>query len=130
MDLNLQPPPSRQLPVAPVSPRTNTNGLIGLCFSSLGLAGWLSTLFLIAWLENDKDNSLLDLFVYLIQVMTGLFGFATCLTFSFVGTIVSAIGLPHEPKRLAIAGFGIGIAGLMIGLGMYLWRMSAWGLLS
>lgn len=129
--MNLETPPVCSAKTSGSASRgSNTNGIVGVCFSALGLAGWLTTLSLIFWIEKEKTNSFLDLFDYLMQVFTGLFGFGICTCLSLVGTIVSGIGLPHEPKRVAFAGFGIGITGLLTGLGIYLWRMMAWGLIS
>jgi hypothetical protein len=115
-----------------------TVAIIGLVISSLALAGWL--VILIAIFTTPKapptGDPMGDVLIapgnglmYLLQVLIGLVGLCVNGTLSLVGTLVSAAGLSHEPKRIARIGLGLGVVGLLVGVGLVVWRLAAWDML-
>ena len=120
------------------SPARPTVAIIGLVLSALALAGWL--VILTAILTTPKaaptGDPMGDVFIapgnglmYLFQVLIGLVGLCVNGTLSLVGTLVSAAGMNHEPRRIARIGVGLGVTGLLVGVGMIVWRLAAWDLL-
>ena len=115
-----------------------TVAIIGLVISALALAGWMAILIAIFTTPKaaptgdpmgDVFNAPGNGLMYLFQVLIGLVGLCVNGTLSLVGTLVSAAGMSHEPRRIARIGVGLGVAGLLVGVGMILWRLTAWNIL-
>lgn len=131
------PAPSTPAESAPPAARP-TVAIIGLVLAALALAGWL--VILIAVFTTPKaaptGDPMGDVLIapgnglmYLFQVLVGLVGLCVNGTLSLVGTLVSAAGMTQEPRRIARIGVGLGITGLLVGVGMIVWRLAAWDLL-
>jgi hypothetical protein len=131
-------PPSTTDPTSTAPSTSPTIAIIGLVISSLALAGWLVILAIIfttpkAAPTGDPMGDVLiapgNGLMYLYQVLVGLVGLCVNGTLSLVGTLVSAAGMGHQLRRVAHVGIGLGVAGLLVGIGMIVWRLAAWGML-
>jgi hypothetical protein len=130
---------SNVLPPKPPSGTADPRAKTGLVIAAMGLGGWLLTLAIILSVPKEQytDDGQRNLLVgmsnglsYLWQVAVGIVGLSVNGTLSLVGTLVSVSGSGHEDaKPTARWGIGLGVAGMLIGIALVVWRLAAWGLL-
>ncbi len=117
-------------------PTSNPNAILGVIFSGLGMAGWLTLLVILASTryeaysgdgQHDLVVGLGNGMTYFIKVATGILGLLVNGVLSLVGFIVSLLGLNYDRQRASYLGVGLGGMGLFIGLCIVLWRMMVWG---
>jgi hypothetical protein len=121
-------------PVESADPRAFT----GLIISAIGIVGWLIVLATILGMPKEpyttdgQRNFLIAMnngLSYLIQVMVGVTGLLINGTLSLIGTLVSAAGRSRDPQRFSTWGIGLGVAGMLIGMVLVIWRLAAWNAL-
>ena len=127
------PPPKP--PPGTADPRAKT----GLIIAAIGLAGWLLTLAIVLsvpkeqYTDDGQRNLLIgmsNVLAYLLQVAVGIVGLLVNGTLSLVGTLVSASGSGHDDSKQTVRwGIGLGVAGMLIGIALVVWRLAAWGAL-
>jgi len=63
-------------------------------------------------------------------VAVGIVGLLVNGTLSLVGTLVCASASGHEAAKPAARwGIGLGVAGMLIGIALVVWRLAAWNAL-
>lgn len=107
---------------------SNPSGNIGFSLSAIGILGWIVTLMLILMVGVKKDPTvpLSEPFFYLVQVMVGMAGMFTCGVLSIAGLAISMTGLGHPNRSNALNGVVAGILGLVIAIGIVIWRVFVW----
>jgi hypothetical protein len=123
---------------SPDSAGHSTVAIIGLILSALALLGWIVILAKIFSVpkEPPTGDPMGDLFIapanglaYLYQVLVGVVGLCIMGTLSLVGTLVSAVGYGQAREPRAAVGLALGVAGLLVGIVLVVWRLMAWDML-
>ena len=111
---------------------------IGLIISSLAMLGWLAILVLIFSVHKEPPTGdpMGDVFIapanglaYLYQVLVGIVGLSVNGTLSLVGTLVARRPMAKARSACAAVGIAIGVAGLLVGIALVVWRLVAWDVL-
>jgi hypothetical protein len=120
--------------------KSNTSlATTGLTFSMIGVVGWFVMLGLIlsVYKENYTGDGQRDVVVgiqnfgaYLLQVLIGLVGLSVIAVLSLSGTVISITAHNQGASNKSTAGIVLGIVGIVLGVGLIVYRMSAWGLFS
>lgn len=125
-----------ELPPSPE--RAHSTATIGATLAALGLAGWICLLLLLLRFPYaDAADPQMEVFVglnnflvFLIRAMVGLVGMGINFTLLAIGLMRSLMGLKQTRQTAAYVGIGCSAAGMLLGVAIVIWRLTAVGLLS